>query len=216
MKQRSSPHQLSDVKCTYIESFLRGTSVLDVGSGDGRYLSWLAQKNKHFTLVAIDKQAQPCSTYFTYREMDLEGPLELPNNSFSTIFAFDIIEHINDHTQLLHNIFTVCKPGGMLIGSVPHDEDLFLPSYNLTFYHRSDVTHKRYYTKDTLHAVLSEAGFRDITIDRRGGVNTQVVAEFFPKRSQFLIKKIIGGFRRIGIINTNLLASDLFFTAQKY
>lgn len=215
MKQKVLSEHLSDVKCSYITSFLHGSTVLDVGAGDGHYLSWLAQKNKHISLAAIDHKEIKPSNDFVYYQADLEKPIELPDASFSTIFAFDSIEHIAHEKQLLENIFRICKPGGILIGSVPHDEDLFLPDYNLTFYHRSDITHKRYYTKVTLHAALKNAGFEDITIDFKGGINPQVIAEFFPRGTRFLIKKIIGTLRRIGIINTNLLASDLFFTAQK-
>lgn len=215
MKQKALFNQCSDVKCAYITTFLRGLEILDVGSGQGHYLSWIAQHHKNMKLLAIDQKEPPSCQDFIYQKADLEEPIKLQDNSFSTIFAFDIIEHITNEQQLANQLFRICKPGGILIGSVPHDRDLFLPNYNLTFYHRSDVTHKRYYTKDGLSSLLEKAGFHSINIDGKGGVNPQVIAEFFPKGTQFLIKKIIGGLRRSGIINTNLLTSDLFFTAQK-
>ncbi|MFA6527144.1 MAG: methyltransferase domain-containing protein [Candidatus Babeliales bacterium] len=215
MKQKALNNQLSAVKCAHIKSCLKGSAVLDVGAGDGHYLAWLAAENPTLALVAIDHKEPPNAPTFTYHQADLEKPIDFPDHSFSTILAFDILEHITHEQQLIAHIFRICRTGGIIIGSVPHDNDAFLPDYNLTFYHRSDLTHKRYYTKETLHALLERAGFHTITINGKGGVNPHVIAEFFPRGTRYIIKKIIGGLRRIGIINTNLLTSDLFFIAQK-
>jgi SAM-dependent methyltransferase len=167
-------------------------------------------------LFAIDLQHPPgldeAITFFTY---NLEEDIPLANEVFDTVLAFDIVEHINQEQNFLSELFRLCKPGGVLIGSVPHDNDLFLPAYNLTFYHRSDLTHKRYYTPESIKKAISNAGFIDCHVSKEGGVSPQVFAEFFPHRLQWVIKKTIGFLRRCGVINTKKLSSDLFFTAKK-
>ena len=207
---------LSEVKCSYINTFLTGDHILDVGAGKGHYCHWLSSRNKELRLYAIDLQQRPGLpkevTFFTY---NLEQPIPLADETFHTVFAFDIIEHITNEQTFLHELFRLCKKGGVLIGSVPHDKDLFLPAYNLTFYHRSDLTHKRYYTAESLREALSSVGFINIKINEEGGVSPQVFAEFFPKQLHWGVKKFIGLLRRSGIINAKKLSSDLFFTATK-
>lgn len=212
--------KLSDVKLDYITTYIHHSSqnLLDVGAGKCYYSSWLAEHYPTNTIVALD-HLDPAmiikQTTFTYHQVDLEDLIPLADSLFDTICAFDIIEHIAHEQSFLSELFRVCKPGGVIIGSVPHDDDKFLPAYNLTFNHRSDLTHKRYYTPDTLKTSLSQAGFEKIIVDKQGGASPHVIAEFFPKKLQPGIKKCIGLLRRLGIINTKILASDLFFVAYK-
>lgn len=210
--------KLSDVKLDYIKKYLHQETILDVGSGRCYYGDWIAEKFPESHIVALDHlnlDSNQLSPQITYHQVDLEQAITLPEKTFSTILAFDIIEHITQEKQFVSDLFRLCKPGGILIGSVPHDDDKFLPAYNLTFNHRSDLTHKRYYTVESLQATLTHAGFANITIDKHGGASPQVIAEFFPCKIQPIIKKCIGLLRRVGMINTKILASDLFFVAYK-
>lgn len=206
---------LSEVKLQHIKKHLHGSTVLDVGAGYGQYSTWLAEQNNALDITALDLLDLQTTKGFTYYKMDLEKPLLLKDAQFSTVLAFDVIEHIAAEQSFLQELHRVCKPDGMLVGSVPHDKDEFLPEYNLTFKHRSDVTHKRYYTQDSLTKALESAGFSSIQIKPLGGVSPQVIAEFFPALIKAPLKKMIGLLRRIGIINAQRLYSDLFFVAVK-
>lgn len=207
---------LSDVKCSYINTFLTGNTVLDVGAGKGHYSYWLGHAHPTITIQAIDWKkppAMPANVQFMTH--NLEEPIPLNNASFSTVFAFDIIEHIANEKSFIAELFRLCANHGVIIGSVPHDNDLFLPAYNLTFYHRSDLTHKRYYTTESIKQALAAAGFANIHVSKEGGVSPQVFAEFFPPKLHWVIKKLIGLLRRSRIINAKKLSSDLFFVAHK-
>lgn len=210
--------KLSSVKLDYIKKYLYQETILDVGAGRCYYSDWVAEEFPQTCVVALDHldlDSNQLSSQITYHQVDLEQTITLPEQTFSTILAFDIIEHITQEKQFISDLFRLCKSGGILIGSVPHDDDKFLPAYNLTFNHRSDLTHKRYYVPESLHAALASAGFEKISIDKQGGASPQVIAEFFPSKIQPLIKKCIGLLRRVGVINTKVLASDLFFVAYK-
>ncbi len=213
-KLDSDLSKLSDVKVKYITEYLKGETVLDVGAGYCYYSDWLVKKKPHLDILSIDK-LDLTSNGFRFMSADLEQPLALEDNQFSTIFAFDIIEHIENEHSFVSELFRVARPGGVLLGSVPHDDDQFLPAYNLTFNHRSDLTHKRYYVPDTIKETLEEAGFTVELVRKEGGVSPQVIAEFFPQGTRFMVKKGIGLFRRLGIVNAKRLASDLFFVAYK-
>lgn len=210
--------KLSDVKLNYLKKYLQEEDILDVGAGRCYYSDWIAQHYPTAHIVALDHiplNADQLPEQVSYRITDLENPIDLQAQTFNVILAFDIIEHISHEKQLVFDLFRLCKPGGILIGSVPHDNDKFLPAYNLTFNHRRDMTHKRYYVPETLRKTLSDAGFTNITIELQGGASPQVIAEFFPHTLQTFVKKCIGLLRKIGIINTKILASDLFFVAHK-
>lgn len=214
MKERDK--KLSDVKLGYIKKYLQNEKILDVGAGQCYYSDWIVQHYPSTQIVALDHiDPEKLPSQITYHKVDLEQSICLPEKTFSTILAFDIIEHIAHEQEFIAELYRLCKPGGVLIGSVPHDDDKFLPAYNLTFNHRSDLTHKRYYIPETLYTCLHAAGFEKIIIDKQGGASPQVIAEFFPAIVQPIIKKCVGLLRRIGIINTQVLSSDLFFIAYK-
>lgn len=215
MPKVAQANKLSDVKLAYLKKFLCGESVLDVGAGYGYYSEWISKNYPAARVVALDHLQLPSPQEFDYLSTDLEGPIPLPSNSFQTVVAFDIIEHINHEQPLLQELMRICKQDGHIIGSVPHDDDKFLPDYNLTFYHRSDVTHKRYYTVQSLTQALISAGFSPVIVDKQGIVSPQIIAEFFPRSSRWFIKKSIGFMRRLGLVNAQRLSSDLFFVARK-
>jgi SAM-dependent methyltransferase len=215
MKKDIQINKLSDVKVRYITDNLSGSHVLDLGAGYAYYSEWLATTTPNLTIVAIDQLELPGSKGFQFIQANLEAAIPCDDQSFNTILAFDIIEHINQEHALVKELYRICKPGGIIIGSVPHDDDKFLPRYNLTFYHRSDITHKRYYTPETLAQTLKNAGFIDIEINLEGGISPQVFAEFFSPKLRFIVKKMIGLLRRTHIINDGNLSSDLFFVARK-
>lgn len=206
--------KLSDIKVAYIEKYLVGKKILDVGAGYCYYSDWLITTRPHLEILSVD-QLELEGNGFDFMHANLEDPLALDAEQFSTILAFDIIEHIDHEQQFVQELYRVCSPGGIIIGSVPHDDDKFLPAYNLTFNHRRDVTHKRYYIPEVLHETLSSAGFSNVVINKEGGISPQVIAEFFPQALRLVMKKFVGGMRRVGLISTRELASDLFFTAYK-
>jgi ubiquinone/menaquinone biosynthesis C-methylase UbiE len=215
MPKQTISNLYSDVKLAYLKKYLKGTSILDLGAGQCHYTKWISQQWPKYSIVAIDQLNIPKQTTFNYVKHNLEKPLPFESNTFSTIIAFDIIEHISNENNLLQELQRISIENGILIGSVPHDDDGFLPQYNLTFYHRTDLTHKRYYTTDTLKKTLENNGFSVLLINLEGTVPAQVFAEFFNKNLHFIIKKIIGILRRLHIISTKKLASDIFFVAQK-
>lgn len=202
-------------KLSYIEKHLTGSTILDVGAGACHYSTWIQKRFPQSDITAIDYLNQPSPEGISYIQANLEEGIPAPDASFSTILAFDIIEHLADEEKIISELYRVCRPGGILIGSVPHDNDKFLPAYNLTFNHRSDLTHKRYYVPKTLEAALLKAGFESVDIYEEGGVSPQVIAEFFPEILKGSIKKSVGLLRRMGLIKTGILKSDLMFIAFK-
>jgi 2-polyprenyl-3-methyl-5-hydroxy-6-metoxy-1,4-benzoquinol methylase len=215
MERSPIEHKLSDIKVSLIQKNITGSDILDVGSGYGYYSEWLAEKNPHLHIVAIDQLDLAGVKGADFMRANLEQPLPFEDNCFDTILAFDIIEHIMAESSLIKELYRICKPNGVLVGSVPHNNDGFLPAYNLTFYHRTDLTHKRYYTPESLQAALDQGNFVVKNIEAQGIVPPSIFAEFFIPCLRPVVKKIIGALRRIHLINAHTLSSDLFFVAHK-
>ena len=217
MKKSVVGCKLSDVKLSYLKKYLKGQFILDLGAGQCYYSDWLAENYPFLKITAVDRLPVNESSFrkFEYFTVDLENVLPFPDQTFDSVIAFDIIEHIEAETQLLSELKRICKKEGLIIGSVPHDDDKFLPDYNLTFYHRTDVTHKRYYVPELITDKFNKLGFKVEIVALHGEVNLQVFSEFFPKGTRFLVKKMIGLFRRVGLVNSQVLKSDLFFVAKR-
>jgi SAM-dependent methyltransferase len=215
MERSPIEQKLSDIKVNLIQRNLTGADILDVGSGYGYYSEWLASTNSRLRIVAVDHLDLTGIKGAHFVQTNLEHPLPFDDNSFDTILAFDIIEHITNESSFIKELHRICRPHGVLIGSVPHDDDGFLPSYNLTFYHRTDLTHKRYYSSESLRRTLEKLNFAVNCINAQGIVPPSMFAEFFIPCMRPMVKKIIGALRRIHLINAHTLSSDLFFVAHK-
>jgi 2-polyprenyl-3-methyl-5-hydroxy-6-metoxy-1,4-benzoquinol methylase len=205
----------SPFKLQLLTDFLRGKHILDLGAGTLGYSRWIVQHFSDVHVTAIDMIDQDSEQKITYLNADLEKPIAMGSASFSTIVAFDVIEHIANESLFVSEISRLLTSGGVLIGSVPHDADGFLPDYNVTFYHRSDLTHKRYYLTHRLQENLEQAGFIDIKILPAGGVPPHIFAEYFPSYLRWGVKKLIGFCVFLRILNDQRLKSDLFFVVRK-
>ncbi len=74
-------------------------------------------------------------------------PLPFPNDTFDEVLCKDILEHIDDYSLLLKDLYRLLKPGGILHIRVPHftSKDAY-----------SDPTHKRFFTVHTFRYYTEE------------------------------------------------------------
>ena len=207
--------KLSNAKLNYIRSNLIGNNVLDAGAGYCYYSEWLVNNKPNLNVVCIDKLELPSQGGIQFLSVNLEEPLPLENNTFDTIFAFDVFEYIDNEHRLLKELYRVCKNNGVIIGSVPHDNAHFLPAYNLTYYQHSDTKHKRRYSISAIRETLTNAGFQGILIEQQGLISPKIIAEFFPRSLQFFVRKTVQVLHGIRLIRVGILASELFFVAYK-
>ena len=104
---------------------IQANSILDVGCDDGHFLSQQSGQLRvgldlrprvtpHDDLLVV--QADGCTLPFT-------------DQSFSTIFAFDIIEHILDDATFIASLLRALAPGGQLWLSTPTDTSYLFPAW---------------------------------------------------------------------------------------
>jgi SAM-dependent methyltransferase len=85
----------------------------------------------------------------------------LPDAAFDYLFAFEVLEHIEQDLDVMRNWMRHLKPGGRVLVSVPAHQRKFGRSDEL-------VGHVRRYEKKALRALLADAGVDDIRIVNYG------------------------------------------------
>ncbi len=76
-------------------------------------------------------------------------------NAFDVVVMADLIEHLDDDLLALQKAFSILKPGGIALITVPAYEWLRHPLF--------DSSHKRRYTRATLIRLSKKAGFVTLT-----------------------------------------------------
>lgn len=141
-------------------------SVLDVGCYDGYFLSKVKAKEK----AGID--LSPIKKYKNIKY--IKGDIYKLNfkNKFDRIFAFDVLEHVDNDKLFLESLIKLLKQEGIIILSTPHKEMQIFPSF-LTNYVNKKWGHYR------THGYL-ESEIRNLLPK-----NTNINAEFIYRKEIF-------------------------------
>jgi SAM-dependent methyltransferase len=100
-----------------------GRRVLDLGSGEGYGAALLAQTASTVTGIDIDERTvahsqanYPGVDFSVGSATDLSA---FPDGSFDAVVAFEMIEHVAEHDQVVGEIARVLAPGGLAVMSTP-------------------------------------------------------------------------------------------------
>jgi SAM-dependent methyltransferase len=130
---------------------IRG-DVLDLGAGTNPSYRPLLDTPR--SLTTLDAAAPHADV-----QADLERvPLDIAAESFDTVLAFNLLEHIYRHAELLEEARRLLRPSGKLYIWVPF----------LIAFHPDPRDHFRY-TEETLLRLLDEAGFKEVGVHGHGG-----------------------------------------------
>jgi len=146
-------------KTTLIASMLEGKKVLEVGCGTGNLIKFLS--NSKFDLTGSDfsdiylnkaRKKIPHVKFFKANLLHKES-WENFKNSFDSIIASEVVEHIEDDVTALKTIHSLLKPGGILV--------LDVPCFNL-LYSEFDkkIGHFKRYSRKSISNVVEKSGFR--------------------------------------------------------
>jgi len=129
-------------------------SLLDLGAGTGITLKQLEKSGFAIGLDPFPEALEFCRNR-ELKNLVLGSGEKLPfkDNSFDLISSLDTIEHTDNPSRMLSQVFRVLAPGGYFI--------LSAPAYpRLSSRHDLALEHKLRYTKKRLETLLKEAGFR--------------------------------------------------------
>jgi ubiquinone/menaquinone biosynthesis C-methylase UbiE len=150
-------------------SIARGSTVLDVGTGTGVLIPFLAEAvGPSGTVVAVDFAAEMLAVArkkypwpnVQYCEAEVTA-LPFPDETFEEVICNSAFPHFTDHRQAAKEMARVLKTGGRITVCHPHSRNYV---NNL---HRSIggvVGNDLLPDDETMRAIFSAAGFRDIVI----------------------------------------------------
>lgn len=139
--------------------------ILEVGSGIGNITEFFLEDQ--FELLATDLRKNYCS-YLNNRfrdypsfagaeqmnlvDPDFEKKFKDQFNQFNTVFALNVVEHIEDDTLAISNCKKLLKPKGRLI--------ILVPSYQVLYNSFDEqLGHFRRYTINTLASLFENTNF---------------------------------------------------------
>jgi SAM-dependent methyltransferase len=78
----------------------------------------------------------------------------LPSNSFDSVVAVEVLEHVEEDALFVREVHRVLKPGGVFLMTTPNGDFVTVP-------HRD---HKRHYRREQLDALLSSV-FEEVEVE---------------------------------------------------
>lgn len=182
--------------------------ILDLGCGTG----FTMEMFKNYGCVTGVDNSEHALKFCTLRgklrliQADIEKQLPFKQAMFDTVFAFDVLEHLNNDAACLNELYRVCKKGSYLIITVP--------AYQF-MWSRHDVSlhHKRRYSKKALIKAVQDAGF---TLKKLSYFNTILFPIILAFRISHIFRKEVKSDFYLPIpsfINWILL---LLFNMEKY
>ncbi len=99
-----------------------GRKVLEVGCAIGAFSKILSERGFETTAVDISgfiiEKARKLQKDVRFKVLDIEKDIEI-NEKYDYIFAFEVLEHLNDPVKALSNMKKLLKKSGVLVFSTP-------------------------------------------------------------------------------------------------
>ncbi len=157
------PPAESDWRFAHFNSITRRLGLqgdlLDVGSGDGRFMELIARMGWGGSLTGLEFNPEMAARLrgpYAVEIAPLEEYARAGGKAYDVVTVFDVLEHLAEPAKSLSAIFSLLKPGGTLVVTVPNAERLrFAPRENYDF----PPNHITRWSAAALEGAVRRAGF---------------------------------------------------------
>lgn len=145
------------------EIFGKNSSILDIGSGYGFFVSALKDSGYN-NVKGLEISEERRDISLKHSDVDIlsndvaEGPGSI--GRYDVITLFHVLEHTADPVAFLKMIKKLLNPGGRFVCEVPNVKDALLDNsqeYNDFYWIRA---HLNYFSEETLKMALERSGFK--------------------------------------------------------
>jgi len=164
--------------------------ILDVGCATGRLLRHFKEKGWETAGIEICKE----SAEYGNREYGVNiavtsmGEFGFPDESFSTVHASHLIEHVDNPTMLAAEVARVLAPGGVFICVTPTTDGFQARLFGSSW--RSAIPdHVTLFSLKTLTRLLSNVSLHVELVRTWGGLAAGTVPHWIKKPIDYLAKK---------------------------
>jgi SAM-dependent methyltransferase len=127
--------------------------ILDVGCGTGTTLGYLSPYGQGVGVDIEQSALEYARRRGVSRVVQAAGSnLAFGDDAFDLICALDILEHVDDDASVLRECYRTCKPGGLML--------LTVPAYRFLWGRQDEISrHRRRYVASDVHQRVAGAGF---------------------------------------------------------
>jgi len=126
--------------------------VLDIGCGDGLFFDVLRRFGQP---MGLEVDAALVSAERSAHGDVVVAPFDqrfVPGKQFGLIVMLDVLEHLDDDRAAIRHAYSLLRPGGVLL--------LTVPAFRFLWTHHDDVNqHRTRYTRGRLERLLRDGGF---------------------------------------------------------
>ncbi len=192
--------------------------ILDIGAGIGLFSNMIKEHGYQVDCLEIDQmQANILSEngFNTFMSID-----DVPDNSFDVIYAFNVLEHIENDREMLKEWALKLKKGGIII--------LYVPAFNLLFSSMDKkVGHYRRYRRKELTNIVDNVGLLPLKSAKYAdslGFFVSLIYKLINKNDGSLNRKtlifydrIIFPLSRVGdVFMQRILGKNVYIFAKKF
>jgi SAM-dependent methyltransferase len=151
-----------------LEPYRKTNRIIDIGCGDGYFLQTAKEKGwdvygTEFTADAVENCRSRGITMFQGTAASIPAELE-----FDVITTFEVIEHLNNGREFAQLIYSRLRAGGIFYFTTPNFNSLSRRKLKGDWRVIEYPEHLSYYTPQTVHLLLSNAGFQQLTLFTSG------------------------------------------------
>ncbi|MBN1549482.1 class I SAM-dependent methyltransferase [Candidatus Babeliales bacterium] len=223
--KHSVPQEESAYDALDSHTFGGTEQVLDVGCGDGRVTATIAELVPNGQVLGIDN-SQDMIGYaqelhhdiqnLTFQKADIQI-LDI-RNTYDLIVSFSTLHWIRDQRAALNNMYNALHPGGRLLIRTTGGENRDIATiFNDPYWKQQcPIKGNIFYAQsaDVYHTLLTEAGFKNITITSMDAVSSFSNAESLAQWLMAWVPYATGLSHNKSQMFTNAIV-DRMYTGQK-
>lgn len=160
-----------------IARYGHGQSLLDIGCGEGFFLSMAARSG--YSVRGVDLSSDAAEYARRTFGVDVEAKsleeMQFAENSFDVVTLWQVLEHVPYPLGLLKEVHRILRPRGLLIVSTPDFDGAPARVLRTRWW---DITrlHINHFTGETLTAILQKAQFRHTScVSYRGYISMLMI-----------------------------------------